>query len=218
MADKIDQIIVGSTSYDISVPPDAELNIGSLTTSSFIQTDSLVLIGNSSADVYILSNGTGFTFPSSLSAGSNITFSTGSTYLQINGTDTSTWTAVSGAGSGGYIYRCSGTTYTPSSYAQQWLGEIRITSSVRFRVAHGIQSNLNRATSNTTISFGNSSFFSAAPVVLISFKYDNATWAEYTRVASTSTTGFVFGLTPPSGVSGSGCSIHWIAIQYYSSL
>lgn len=90
MADKIDQIIVGSTSYDISVPPDAELNIGSLTTSSFIQTDSLVLIGNSSADVYILSNGTGFTFPSSLSAGSNITFSTGSTYLQINGTDTST--------------------------------------------------------------------------------------------------------------------------------
>jgi hypothetical protein len=56
MADKIDQLKINGTAYDIDLPSDAALNIGSLTASSFVAADSLVVSGASSGSL-IVTNG-----------------------------------------------------------------------------------------------------------------------------------------------------------------
>jgi hypothetical protein len=192
-----------------------------LTASSFVAADSLVVSGASSGSL-IVTNGSWLIPPTTLKAGANINFGVGTGTLTINATDTDTWTAVN-TNTSGYLYRCSSSWGTKKNEGNnswgelQWFGEIQVRSAVRFKVAHGYCNNISRG-STGTITFMDSSFFTVAPVVLISFSYNSSTWAEYTRIASTSKTGFGWGLASPSGTSGSGCMFYWIAIQYYGSL
>lgn len=92
MVDKIDQLKIGNTSYDIDLPPDAAINVISVAAGNTVTAPQFVANNSTMRNTYFYTADGGIKIPLRLSPGTNIGFKvdTSAKKIYINKTDTHT--------------------------------------------------------------------------------------------------------------------------------
>lgn len=223
MADKIDQIKIGSTTYDIDLPADATPSIASILASTTITANTFKKSGGTGTQ-FLMADGSVKSDLYYLKSGNNCTVSTNaSNQAVINTTNTNTWDALTSS-SQGYLYemrRSTGATpdATTSSYFR-----IAVSSSVKLLVAYGTVTGLSVPNGSSVTGTVNlpklyepgastqTNFFPAAPVVMLSFGNESSSVSVHVEITSYAADKFGYALIRPSGaVAVSNCKLFWIA-------